>query len=509
MIVPIQLLAVFLFLCVTVQAQNVSVDERTIRGRLVDGRTSVSIPVENPSPNPARLSLTAEWLDASGTPRALIERIHVAPPGRSVWDSALSLPQGTNPLELRLRYRLGPANDQGLFGHVSTGVVSFAHLADHAFFLTGTVAGTPRHDEPYEILIRAAHPITHQPFAGIRLEAKGQQALTGEDGTARLLVPSPAGTEHRESVEVRARMGDVFAATEVSLPARGGPRLRIQTDKPLYHPGQTAHIRIWSADSDGRPSDGRPFDVEISGDVDLLKTRLRTSRFGIASVDWQIPKGAVSGTYRVNVSGEEPSHSGSQRIEVRPREPWHFVIKAKPVRSYFLPGQTPAVEVEVQRKSGKRAVGAEVRIESGWGVKRRTVVSGAVGPTGLFRSALPAPAKFFQSDERYRDITYYVTISEPGSGYSGRQKFQLRYSREPVHVYQIRSEKYWDGIRVYAATYTPDGNPAACEVQLLSGGKVIASGRSNRYGAVKLHSATTDSDFTLRAFPPDAKAPAG
>jgi uncharacterized protein YfaS (alpha-2-macroglobulin family) len=125
-----------------------------------------------------------------------------------------------------------------------------------------------------------------------------------------------APEDEQEDLEIRGTRGDFQNSLSASLHYWRRAGVLLSTDKPLYQPEQTLHMRALVLDDERRAWAKRPlrFTVRDPDDTVIFSTDAETSRFGIASADWIIPSSQKLGSYRVaaDISGDADSR-GEQR----------------------------------------------------------------------------------------------------------------------------------------------------------------------------------------------------
>src|SRR5204863_1754542 len=80
----------------------------------------------------------------------------------------------------------------------------------------------------------------------------------------------------------------------------GEPNILVFTDKPIYQPGQTIHIRalVLSSSKHALPNESLNLKIKDPEDSLLYETDLNTSRFGVTNTDWEIPATSHLGEYK-------------------------------------------------------------------------------------------------------------------------------------------------------------------------------------------------------------------
>ena len=221
---------------------QVAVREDATAVRLDKAPTTVAVAMRNSSNSLLQAVLTLEWIRPDGKPVATAHRAIELTPGESKVEVALPLPAVGNPLTERLQYRITPGDKNYSAFDPQQGILSLPEIARDAFTLSIATADDPRRGSPYPIHVFAAHPVTRRPVSGVAIRYGKVSMVTGADGTATLQIPIQE-TDDDDSVTIEGRLGDYIQARELSLPPRPDT-VNIYTDKPLYQPGQTVHVRI-------------------------------------------------------------------------------------------------------------------------------------------------------------------------------------------------------------------------------------------------------------------------
>lgn len=228
---------------------QVAVREDATVVRLAKGPTTVAVGMRNSSNSPLQAVVMLEWLPPEGRPDATVRRAIDLTPGESKIEVPLPLPAAGDPLTERLRYRVTAGEKNYTAFAPQQGILSLPEIADAAFTLTIVTADFPRRGRSYPIHVLAAHPITHKPVSGIAIRCGKTSTITDADGIAMLQIPIEDSAED-DSVTVEGKLGDYVQTQEVSL-LPWPDAVNIYTDKPLYQPGQTMHVRILSLSSAG------------------------------------------------------------------------------------------------------------------------------------------------------------------------------------------------------------------------------------------------------------------
>jgi hypothetical protein len=490
---------------------QVSVVEPATRAVLVDGHTTISLAVENRAPKALDVRIRLQWLDPEG--KVERETLHSAslPPGASAVSIAHPLPAECDPLVERLDYDVyADARNYTAFAPTE-GVLSFPNIADYAFTFGVLTAGIPRAGQPFEVRVLTEHPITGRPVEGVTVKAEKATAVTGPDGVAVLRVVRDADDD--DSIDVTAQIGDVAIDGE-STGLRNWPdAVHGYTDKPIYQPGQTMHVRILAVGGSGRVKAGAEYEIRVADKEDDLvySAKVKTSRFGVASTDWEIPENAAAGQYKVELKTSESSHYVLRAVNIRRYELPSFRVTAAPDHPFYLAGQKAQVEIRGEYLFGKPVTAGKARIttagdddndENAAGSDKESVAEGALDAEGLFRATLDTKADF-DENTKFEDRHFIAFLTDESTNRTEQRKFDLRISRDPVHIYAVRMENDGAGRRLYITTYSPDGTPVRSDVEVANQAGVLGKGKTNRFGLARIElpapNANDDEKLEVRA----------
>lgn len=210
----------------------------------------------------------------------------------------------------------------------------------------------------------------------VRIGRKGFRYSTGRTNAEGLA--EFANEESRPSAmagTVVARDGDDYALCLHGVQWyrwRIGEKYRVYgfTDRPLYRPGQTVHIKqIVRRDDDGelRPAEDMPLELRIrdpKGTV-VYETAGRTDAWGTWAGDFTLAGEPPLGLYRieVRVAGARATSSSGNRFRVEAYRKPEFEVLLAPRQMRWRPGDEAAVDLEVRYYFGEPVRSAMVRYE--------------------------------------------------------------------------------------------------------------------------------------------------
>jgi hypothetical protein len=390
------------------------------------------------------------------------------------------------------------------------------------------------------VRVHTNNPVLATPVSGVAVKVVvdniGSSAMASAIGTTSpngyvvipLTVPTKADG-HEVELSVEARRGAITKKAENDLKLGAPAQILVQTDKPLYQPGQTLHVRALVFGDEHRALTHKKIYLQIEDEdgTVVFRDERYSSRFGVVSADWNIPDRLKLGEYGISAKTypgryvEEDDGSDDDEnavtsamdrrvVRISRYELPTFVVNAKPDRSYYLPDQKASVEISAAYLFGKPVPKASVRIsrleqrrwnfaKQKWEVDEGEPVSGVTDEQGTFHSILDIANEFSDLDDesyrKFRDITYTAYVSDPTTGRTEERRFDLRVSKHPIHVYFVGNDASKKGLpeEFFVSTSYADGSPAQCEVEVRTvegtGERLLASVHTNRYGVARVRNA--------------------
>lgn len=515
------------------------VNEAATKVTLREGTAEVALAIENPFTESVRARIELEWVDTKDHVTNRTERVETVSPGANKIKVPLPLYnyfQDRETIWYRLKYRVTAEPNSGQTFSTVTGIVSLSEINSNFFELRVIASEYPSAGIMYRAQVRAVHPVTRKPIAGVQIEANLKfdndkkdaftaNGVTDFSGAVQLGFSLPQKLQPESgTLSVTGKLGTYVQEAEFDL--RGDylkhPRLVLTTDKPLYQPGQTLHIRALALDANNRaiPDAELEIKVEDPESTTQFRTSLKTSRFGVVNADWIIPDGTRLGDYQIRASLDDENNEGEMRqtVKITRYELPNFAVKTKPDRAFYLSGQNAEVEIRADYLFGQPVTKGKVRVvrETGrqwnyrlqkWESDEAETYEGEADAAGKFTAKidLTAAHKDFADEtyRRFKDLSYAVYFTDQTTGRTEQKRFDLRVTREPIHVYFTGSEYYQPKglpMQFYVSASYADGTPAACDITISEqprrSGKTDADGRllrkikTSRYGVAKVSGLT-------------------
>ena len=217
-------------------------------------------------------------------------------------------------------------------------------------------------------------------------------------------MPADAPPEAQIIVETESPVGQ--DRVEQSVTTLRDYRLLLTSDKPLYQPGQTIHMRALALSTfDLTPARGAIVDflVEDPKGNKVFRQSVTASDFGVAATDFTLADMVNQGDYKLSVSigadtgGLQTRLHTEKTVEVRPYVLPKFGVEVSTDRSFYLPGERLEGVVQADYFFGKPVALGEVQVVgSVWEIERTVVVDlrGQTDENGTYEFSFDLPEYF-------------------------------------------------------------------------------------------------------------------
>ncbi|HEY7314220.1 MAG TPA: alpha-2-macroglobulin family protein, partial [Gemmataceae bacterium] len=285
-------------------------------------------------------------------------------------------------------------------------------------------------------------------------------------------------------------------------------KLMLTSDKPVYQPGQTIHVRTLAL----RQPDLRPVAkqeaiftlADPKGNI-LFKHAGHTSRYGITAADCELAKEIAEGAYTLACKvGDTESR---QRIEVRKYVLPKFKVDVQTDRSFYQPKDKAHITVQADYFFGKPVSDAVVEIEVRKGapptevIQRFSVKTDAKGEASIDYAVPDQPLD--SSDNR---LSFMATVTD-SAGQKQARGVERVVTRQPVRIEVLpENGKLVQGVPniVYLLATRADGTPARVRLQI-GGLNEIVNTDANGLASCEVTPSSAGVRWTLVAWDADEK----
>ncbi len=299
-----------------------------------------------------------------------------------------------------------------------------------------------------------------------------QRLFTGElrKGTleAKFAVPELPPGAYELSVRVVSALGVDQVTRAITITHE--TQILLTTDKPLYQPGQTVHLRSLALRRPSmKPAAGDPITLEVEDAKGnkVFKRTLDASAYGIVSADFTLADEVNMGRYTVRAIA--PDGRAERTVEVKRYVLPKFKVAVTTDKPYYMPGERMTGKVQADYFFGKATSQSDVLITlSAFDAEFHEVaeIKGKTDDNGTFAFEAELPDYFvgqpLEQGNAFVKLDCEVTDR---AEHSEKVTETVPIAKDPVIVTAVPES---GGIKqgldnvVYILFSTPDGKPVKC-----------------------------------------------
>ncbi|MCL6431492.1 MAG: alpha-2-macroglobulin [Anaerolineae bacterium] len=244
----------------------------------------------------------------------------------------------------------------------------------------------------------------------------------------------------------------------------------VETDKPIYKPGQTVHVRVLTLDTQLKPI-SVPASVEVmdAKGIKVFKKDVETDEFGLASLDMPLSPEPNLGVWKVTASSGKRRAETDVRVEryVLPK----YEVKVNLAKEWVLASEPIRGSVAAEYSYGKPVRG-ELHIVATRYVGVWEEFANLTRPLdGQTDFELPAVQYVSGVPEAggMGNVQLDITVTEESTGYEEKTTRLLTVAAAPVVLKVIpESVSFKPGLplNLLVLAETPDGNPVDATVNI-------------------------------------------
>lgn len=455
----------------------------------VDGKLRVSVPYDDAVARSRTLRVEILAPDD----KLVAEATKTVAPSREVaqWDVSFDVDKSI-PLEDLVwhRIRIGTGHDAKVVSLSEILHLPVARVLAQSAYAAGSRAS---------IRVIAIDSKTGAPLPDSRIKldlVNGETATALFDGradalgTAQVEFTLPAASFGSRVLRVTADtpLGPVTAGQPIQVERRN--KILLTTDKPLYQPGQTMHLRALALDGPTRAAAAEQpltLEVEDAKGNKVFKQRGRTDRFGISSADFELADEVNFGPYHVRalLGDSEAVYTQEKTVTVDRYVLPKFKIAielskdaGRQQKSYYSPGETVEGKVTANYLFGKPLANASVTVVlKSFDVEAAEVgrINGRTDAEGrfTFSSKLPDFLAGRSTEQGSAPVSVGVEVKDSAEHTETKSR-DILVSNTPIIIMAVpESGQLLPGLdnRVFVLTSYPDGTPAETTVS----GSILAS----------------------------------
>jgi hypothetical protein len=309
---------------------------------------------------------------------------------------------------------------------------------------------------------------------------------TDESGTvdAQFRAPSQAGS-YPLTILVRSPIGDDRIDQTVAV--EEAAQILLTTDKPIYQPSQTIHIRaLCLRKPDLKPAANLSCTFEVRDPKGNLVFRSveRTSKFGIAATQFPIADEVTLGEYSIIATmtddpspvpqpASRPLAVAEKTVRVERYVLPKFKVTLETEKRFYLPAETLRGTVSANYFFGKPVANGDVVVRlstfaAGW--QDIAELKGTLDERGVWQFEAKLPEKFVGLPLEGGNALLRVeaTVTDQAE-HSERSSITLPVSSDPIKIAVVPESvtlKPNLPMRLFVVTTYPDGTPAKCKFRI-------------------------------------------
>lgn len=247
-----------------------------------------------------------------------------------------------------------------------------------------------------------------------------------------------------------------------SVQVQSGTLVFLETDKPIYKPGQTILMRVVALNSELKPvTTAATVEIQDAKGIKLLKRDVQTDEFGMATLELPLSTEPNLGVWKITTVAGDTSTDTDVRVEeyVLPK----YEVGVEMTKDWFLVNETITGSVTAEYSFGK-AVNGDLKVSA-----RRYVGTweefssvNAQVTDGRAEFSLRAPEYVAGVPEAggLGNVQLDFTVTERNTGYEGKTTELVTVAAAPVNLQLIpESPVFKPGLpmKVLVVTETPSG----------------------------------------------------
>ncbi|MGD8861949.1 MAG: MG2 domain-containing protein [Myxococcales bacterium] len=319
-------------------------------------------------------------------------------------------------------------------------------------------------------------------------------ATTDDVGSAVFEVEVDASGSYQVSASTSVAGAEITLeeGIEVVAPDR---KILLTTDKPIYQPGQTIHLRALALQNPGNAplaEQDLTFEIEDGKGNKIFKRDATTDEFGIASTTFAIARVVNMGNFKIRALMGELQ--GEKTVEVSRYVLPKFEVQVGVDRGWYAAGQQVHGTVDARYFFGKDVAGARVTVEASTLDVGENVFERVMGMTDAdgrmdFTITLPDALAGIPLQDGNALVNLRVTVVDTADQEVQKER-AVTVAAEPVDLALVpESTELVPGIenRVHLFASDPLGAPVIdAEVEVTPQGGSAVSGRTDAYGHLLL-----------------------
>ena len=242
----------------------------------------------------------------------------------------------------------------------------------------------------------------------------------------------------------------------------------VETDKPIYKPGQTMHIRVLTLDPELKPiTQSVTLDIVDDKGIKIYRNDIQTDDYGMATVDLPISTEPNLGTWKINVTTDKTQNQLNVQVQeyVLPK----YEVTVDLPKEWFLISESIKGKISSTYSFGKPVVGTVTITATKYVGEWQQYATVTIDINGDTDFEIPAaqyvagtPAGGGQGN-----VQLDITVTEKSTGYVEKTSRLLTVAQSSVNLQLIpESDVFKPGLpfNTLVLTQTPGNQPVDAKV---------------------------------------------
>ena len=400
------------------------------------------------------------------------------------------------------------------------------HVSQHETHIIGQDRFEPGSEARFRVVVRDSSDGAPLPDSEVNISLEptgGGQSLqvfqgkTNAEGVSDIIFVVPPDDKREDYpftnasliIETESKLG--FDRLTRSISIERDFRILITTDKPIYQPGQTVHIRALVLETfDLSPASNLQLEIIIADGKGnkVFRERLTTSEYGVTSVEFPLASEVNTGNYKITVSlGGTLSE---KTVEVKYYSLPKFAVSIDLESSYYLPGDNVHGSIRSEYFFGKSVQGGSILLEGySFDVERNDFVNikGITNESGTFEFSFILPEYLVGTELEGGLGHFYIQASVTDQAeHTETTNLSILISENPLIIEAVpESGQLRQGVEniLFVLTSLPDGTPIETDLNI----EIIDSGRgsdivieihTDRYGLAEVRFVPSNVNLSIR-----------
>ncbi len=347
----------------------------------------------------------------------------------------------------------------------------------------------------YKLIVE--EPNSGRPVKGaqatVMLDTDNGQEVVGSGSTDALgmtdiQVRLPQGVIGNATLSVEMNIGEENRSEQISAPitVEREAKILLTTDKPMYQPGQTIHMRALALKRpELLPQAGLPVTLTVKdpkGNL-VFKEEGESSEFGVFATQWRLATLLNEGSYAIAATVGNDATEKTVTVEKYSLPKFSFSLSTD--RDFYRPGQTVHGAIQADYFFGKPVSSGSIAIKaSKYDVEMTDFanVGGTLDDNGAWSFTLDLPNYFVGSalDQGEAHAFLEMTVTDTAGHKQVKTKTLQVISKPVLFAVVPESGNIVPGVEntFYVIATDPNGKPLNVEISISDGddGEIVDSG---------------------------------